>query len=172
MSIRRNFSVLLSAKVITAALSVAGASLINRGLGPEQRGNLAEMMSWIAVFMTLGGLSLDASLRHFSNRAEYPQPDTDKFLTGLFLHGLLGVVASALLVTFAYFFPELMSTESLRLILVLGVLLILMMLVRNASVFVESFGLFGLLSRINVAASVLRVGLIAAGFYAILPTGS
>src|SRR3712207_1462392 len=62
---------LLSSQVVVTGLVVVSHAIINRTLGPEGRGDYAEITSWIAIFVAVFGLSIAPAIYHFSNETKY-----------------------------------------------------------------------------------------------------
>jgi len=137
------------------------AAMINRSLGPSARGVYAEMQTWIELFAVLFGMSMVTAIYHFSNKSLYGTDDQSRFITTFSLSLIYGFLASAALTIFVYAWPEKVSSETLKYLILLDALLIATMLVGNLVIFLQAIGDIRYSAIIGVAqgaANVLIVG--------------
>lgn len=154
MSLKHNFGWLLASKVtVMTALFITGA-LINRSLGTAGRGVFAEMQTWVALFSTLLGMSIDVPIYHFSNWERYGSDDRSRFVTVMVLSAGYALLAALFMTLFTIFLPEQVSRETGALIILLDALLIGTMLATNLTVLLQA------LENIRLAA---LVGIVQAG---------
>lgn len=76
---QRDFLWMLASKGAIVAGAVLTWGLINRSLGPGERGVLAEIQAWVGLFLVVLGFSLDSAIYHFSNRDAYGDDDRTRF---------------------------------------------------------------------------------------------
>ena len=89
----KNFAWLFSSKTSFIITSFFTGALINRALGPSGRGVLAEIQTWVHLFMVIFGLSIDTAVYHFSNRRRYKFDDSVRLTTVLVLNVVLSLLA-------------------------------------------------------------------------------
>jgi PST family polysaccharide transporter len=126
-------SVIMSAGFITAAM-------INRSLGPSGRGIYAEMQTWVGLFAVLFGMSLDTAIYYFANRSLYGTDDRSRLMTTFSLSLIYGLFATAALTVFVLGWPEQVSSETFKFLLLLDVLLIATILTGNLIIFLQAMG--------------------------------
>jgi O-antigen/teichoic acid export membrane protein len=126
-------SVIMSAGFITAAM-------INRSLGPSGRGIYAEMQTWMGLFAVIFGMSLDTAIYYFANRSLYGTDDRSRLMTTFSLSLIYGLFATAALTIFVLGWPEQVSSETFKFLLLLDVLLIATILTGNLIIFLQAMG--------------------------------
>jgi len=137
------------------------AAMINRSLGPSTRGVYAEMQTWIELFAVLFGMSMVTSIYHFANKSLYGTDDQSRFITTFSLSLIYGFLASAALTIFVYVWPEKVSSETYKYLILLDALLIATMLVGNLVIFLQAIGdirYSAIIGVVQGAANVLIVG--------------
>ena len=116
------------------------AAMINRALGPSGRGIYAEMQTWIGLFAVFFGMSMDTAIYHFANRSLYGTDDRSKWITTFLLSLTYGVLAAAALTVFVLGWPEQVSSETFKYLLLLDILLIATILTGNLIIFLQALG--------------------------------
>ncbi len=116
------------------------AAMINRSLGPSARGIYAEMQTWIELFAVLFGMSLVTAIYHFANRSLYGNDDQSRFVTTFSMSLIYGFLASSALTIFVCLWPERVSTETNKYLILLDALVIATMLVGNLVIFLQAIG--------------------------------
>lgn len=147
-------SIIMSAGFITAAM-------INRSLGPSGRGIYAEMQTWVGLFAVLFGMSLDTAIYYFANRSLYGTDDRSRLMTTFSLSLIYGLFATAALTIFVLGWPEQVSSETFKFLLLLDVLLIATILTGNLIIFLQAMGdirYSAVIGVVQVMANVLVVG--------------
>ena len=147
-------SVIMSAGFITAAM-------INRSLGPSGRGIYAEMQTWVGLFAVIFGMSLDTAIYYFANRSLYGTDDRSRLMTTFSLSLIYGLFATAALTIFVLGWPEQVSSETFKFLLLLDVLLIATILTGNLIIFLQAMGdirYSAVIGVVQVMANVLVVG--------------
>jgi len=147
-------SIIMSAGFITAAM-------INRSLGPSGRGIYAEMQTWVGLFAVIFGMSLDTAIYYFANRSLYGTDDRSRLMTTFSLSLIYGLFATAALTIFVLGWPEQVSSETFKFLLLLDVLLIATILTGNLIIFLQAMGdirYSAVIGVVQVMANVLVVG--------------
>jgi O-antigen/teichoic acid export membrane protein len=148
---------MLGSKTVAMGTGFITAALINRALGPSARGIYAEMQTWLGLFAVLFGMSMDTAIYYFANKSLYGTDDQSKFITTFSLSLIYGFLASAALTIFVYAWPEKVSSETLKYLILLDVLLIATMLVGNLVIFLQSIGDIRYSAVIGVVQGVINV---------------
>ena len=148
---------MLGSKTVAMGAGFITAALINRALGPSARGIYAEMQTWLGLFAVLFGMSMDTAIYYFANKSLYGTDDQSKFITTFSLSLIYGFLASAALTIFVYAWPEKVSSETLKYLILLDVLLIATMLVGNLVIFLQSIGDIRYSAVIGVVQGVINV---------------
>lgn len=139
-SLKTTFSWLLLGKVFSLSGMLLSISLVNRALGPDARGVLAEMQTWVAMFAVLVGLSLDTAIYHLADRERHKFDDID-FCSGvLHLSLFLSIVASLLMATIFWGAAHYVSNQSREHYVALAFLLLSTMLLANLLTMVQVRG--------------------------------
>lgn len=164
MNMKSNYIWMLSSKLISIFVTLFTAGLINRMLGPDSRGILAEIQTWVALFATVFGLSMDSVIYHFANKKIYDYKDGDKFVTAAVL--TVGYTFAACIACFitAWIFPSRFSTEAKGLIQLLSLLIITTMLSSNLAVIFQAWGKIKLSSMISIVQAAVNFVLIYGAF--------
>ena len=137
------------------------AAMINRSLGPSTRGVYAEMQTWIELFAVLFGMSMVSAIYHFANKSLYGTDDQSRFITTFSLSLIYGVLASAALTIFVYAWPEKVSSETYKYLILLDALLVATMLAGNLFIFLQAIGdirYSAIIGVVQGATNVLIVG--------------
>lgn len=148
---------MLGSKTIVMFAGFVSAAMINRSLGPSTRGIYAEMQTWMGLFAVIFGLSMDTAIYYFANKSLYGTDDQSKFITTFSLSLIYGILASAALTIFVYAWPEKVSFETLKYLILLDVLLIATMLVGNLVIFLQAIGDIRYSAVIGVVQGVINV---------------
>lgn len=165
MDTKKNYIWMLSSKSISMFATLLTASLINRALGPADRGVLAEIQTWIALFIVIFGLSMDTVTYHFANKDKYNHKDCDKFVTILVLNTIYSLVAALIFLILVYIWPNRFSSSTVNLITLIDVLLVITMFASNITVFFQARGRIKLSSIIGVLQAVANIGLISTAYF-------
>ena len=148
---------MLGSKTIVMFAGFVSAAMINRSLGPSTRGIYAEMQTWMGLFAVIFGISMDTAIYYFANKSLYGTDDQSKFITTFSLSLIYGILASAALTIFVYAWPEKVSSETLKYLILLDVLLIATMLVGNLVIFLQAIGDIRYSAVIGVVQGVINV---------------
>ncbi|MFA5256114.1 MAG: oligosaccharide flippase family protein [Candidatus Omnitrophota bacterium] len=157
MSLRKNFVWLLGGRGVSAVCIFLTGSIINRALGPYNRGVFAEIQTWIGLFMALFGFSLDAAIYHFSNKMLYGDDDAARLTANTALSLLFSILAAALLILYIFLKPKDFSVSAHNNIFLMCAILILTMLTSNWSVFLQSMNLIKVSSFIIAIAAIFNL---------------
>lgn len=152
---------MLGSKTIFMSAGFVTAAMINRSLGPSTRGVYAEMQTWIELFAVLFGMSMPTAIYHFANKSLYGTDDQSRFITTFTLCLIYGFLASIALTVFVYAWPEKVSSETYKYLILLDALLIATMLVGNLVIFLQAIGDIRYSAFIGVvqgATNVLMIG--------------
>jgi O-antigen/teichoic acid export membrane protein len=131
---------MLGSKAVVMPAGFVTAAMINRALGPSGRGIYAEMQTWIELFAVLFGMSMVTAIYHFANKSLYGTDDQSRFVTTFSLSLIYGFLASAALTLFVYAWPEKVSSETYKYLILLDALLIATMLAGNLVIFLQAIG--------------------------------
>jgi O-antigen/teichoic acid export membrane protein len=122
------------------ATGLVTGGVINRELGPAGRGALAEMQTWVGLFVVVFGLSLDSAFYHFANRERFGDDDRRRFVTAAALILATALCGAAALVVFIRVAPGNVSADASRLVVPLGFLLVTTVSSSTLTVFFQSLG--------------------------------
>jgi len=164
MSLRRNFVWMLASKAALVLAALITWSLINRSLGPADRGVLAEMQTWVGLFMAVFGISIDTAIYHFANKAVYGDDDKSRFVTILVLSFLYALLASAALVLFVFLWPQQASSKSVQFLAFLVLLLFFSMETTYLNVFFQSLGNIRFAALIGMSQAFVNILVVVVGF--------
>jgi len=148
----------MSAGFITAAL-------INRSLGPSARGIYAEMQTWLGLFAVLFGMSLDTAIYHFANRSLYGNNDRSRFITTLILSLVYGLLAMGAFTLFVLGWPQQVSSETFKYLILLEVLLIATVLTGNLIIFLQAIGDIRYSAVIGVVQAAVNIAVIGFAYW-------
>jgi PST family polysaccharide transporter len=152
---------MLGSKTVAMSAGFITAAMINRALGPSGRGIYAEMQTWIGFFAVLFGMSMDTAIYHFANKTLYGPDDRSRWMTTFSLSLTYGFFAAAALTGFVLGWPEQVSSETFKYLILLDILLIATILTGNLIIFLQAVGDIRYSAIIGVAqglANVLIVG--------------
>jgi O-antigen/teichoic acid export membrane protein len=127
---------MLGSKTVVMAAGFITAAMINRALGPSGRGIYAEMQTWIGLFAVLFGMSMDTAIYHFANRSLYGTNDRSRFITTFALSLVYGLLALGAFTLFVLGWPQQVSSETFKYLILLEVLLIATVLTGNLIIFI------------------------------------
>ncbi len=140
LDLRRNFTWMLGSKTLVMVAGFITASMINRALGPFGRGIYAEIQTWIGLFAVLFGMSMDTAIYHFANRSLYGTDDRSRLITTLTLSLAYGLLAMGAFGFFVLGWPQQVSSEVLRYLILLEVLLVVSIFAGNLVIFLQAIG--------------------------------
>lgn len=155
---------MLASKATLVLAALITWSLINRSLAPSDRGVLAEMQTWIALFMAVFGISIDTAIYHFANKAVHGDDDKSRFVTILVLSFLYALLASAALVLFVSIWPQQASSKSVQFLAFLILLLFFSMQTTYLNVFFQSLGNIRFAALIGMTQAFVNVLVICGGY--------
>ena len=163
MGLKINFSWMIISRLSMMFTAFISASLINRSLGPFDRGILAELQVLVAFLVVVFSFSLDSTIYHFSNREVYKISDNSKFVTIFLLNLLYSFLAVISFLVFVFLNPDMILANN-HLVLLSIILLISTMLACNLIVFYQALNKFRVVAAIGLAQSVTNIVLVGVGF--------
>ena len=98
LNLKRNFAWMLGSKISLIMTTLFTGALINRSLGPFNRGIFAETQTWVMLFIVMFGIGMQSAIYHFANRRRYGYDDKTRFTT-VFLLSLTYSIVAALALT-------------------------------------------------------------------------
>lgn len=131
---------MLASKTAVMATGLIAAAMINRALGPSGRGIYAEMQTWIGLFAVLFGMSMDTAIYHFANRSLYGTDDKSRLMTALTLSLTYGLIAVGAFAVFVLRWPQQVSAETFKNLILLDGILIATILTGTLVVFLQAVG--------------------------------
>jgi O-antigen/teichoic acid export membrane protein len=140
VGLRKNFILLISNKMIAMVIALLTASLINRALGPTDRGIFAEIQTWVALFVVFFGISMDSAIYHFANESRYSNGINTRYITILGTTLVYSLGAIIALCLFVNFLPHQLSERAHSYLLLIAILIVLTMLTGNLTVFLQAIG--------------------------------
>jgi O-antigen/teichoic acid export membrane protein len=164
--LKHNFLWVLINKGWVLITGVLAAAIINRAIGPEGRGTLAEIQTWMTLFAVVAGMSLDTAIYHCANSARYPANNSDKLATTLVLSAGCGIAGGIALLLFVFFWPNQVSDSARAYVFIMWALLFLTTLFSNATVFAQAMGFSKVAASSGVFQGALYLLLSAAGYFA------
>lgn len=165
MSLRRNFIwMVISRCVSLAALFITG-SLINRSLGPLGVGILAEMQTWVGLFMVVFGMGIDAATYHFTNKIAYPYDVKTKFTTIFILNIIYAILAASALTFFVFYWPQKISSKTIEFLFLLDIFLIVSMVTTNLVIFFQALGNIKFSALLGIIRAVINILIICTGYF-------
>lgn len=115
-------------------------ALINRTLGPEARGILAEMQTWVALFAVVACLSLDTAIYHLADRERHKFSDIE-FCSGVMqISVIVSLIASLLMAIIFWGVAQYVSDQSREHYLALVFLLVSTMVLVNLLTMMQARG--------------------------------
>ena len=88
---------MLGSKVSLIAATLFTGALINRSLGPFDRGIYAEMDTWVSLFIVIFGIGISTAIYHFANRELYGGDDKSRLTTISLLSFTYSILAAVAL---------------------------------------------------------------------------
>lgn len=164
MSLRRNFLWMLVSKFALMAAGFITGSLINRSLGPSGRGILAEMQTWVGLFVVIFGISIDTATYHFANKVTYGDDEKSRFVTIFLLNLIYALLATFALSFFVFLRPQQVSSKTIEYLFLLDIFLIIFMLATNLTVFFQALGNIRFSALIGIIQSVINIAIISVGY--------
>lgn len=140
LGIKNNFFYMLLNRAISMVVAFFVSALVNRALGPSSRGELAEIQTWIALFLTFCGFSLESAIYHYADRKKYDICDRSRLITVGIVCLSYTFIASGVLLVMMYFRPDQFSPTAAKYIAIICVLLTSSMIANNLSVLYQSLG--------------------------------
>lgn len=163
-SLIRNFTHLLGSRVCFLASLFVADGLVNRSLGPADRGVLAEMHTWVTMFVALAGLSLDTAIYHFANPDAYADPEETKLGTSVGMSAACSCAAAIGLLLLTNLASSSTSDQAARSIVFLMLWAFLFMVSRHLRVFLEAHKHVAVSAAIGVARAAVYLAVIVPAF--------
>lgn len=139
-SLKKSFGWLLLGKMISLFGGLLSVALVNRALGPDVRGILAEMQTWVTLFVVVAGLSLDTAIYHLADRERHKFSDIE-FVSGVLKISLLMSFVASLLMAFVFWgAARYVSEQSREYYIALAFLLVSTMLLANLLTMAQARG--------------------------------
>ena len=164
MSLKRNFAWMLGGKVSLVATTLFTGALINRSLGPFNRGLFAETQTWVMLFVVVFGIGMQAAIYHFANKSLYSYDDKAKLTTVFLLSFIYSILAALALTLCVRYWPEQFSSASANYLILLSALIITTTLTANLTVFLQAMGNIRLSALIGIAQAVANFVIIGYGY--------
>jgi PST family polysaccharide transporter len=139
--------------------------MINRSLGPGGRGVLAEMQTWVGLFIVIFGVSIDTATYHFANKDVYSNDNKTKFVTVFLLNIIYAFLATISLMLFVFYKPQAVSSKTLEFLFLLDIYLIVLMLAANLTVFFQALGDIKFSALIGITQAVINIMIVSVGFF-------
>ncbi|PKL46586.1 MAG: hypothetical protein CVV42_15875 [Candidatus Riflebacteria bacterium HGW-Riflebacteria-2] len=140
MSLKANFAWMLGSKFAFVAITFVIHAVINRSLGPDGRGFLAEMQTWIGFFAVLCCMSMNTAIYHYSNKDKYNFTDGSKFVTVTALSLFYAVLGSMAFWLSVNSLPDTFSSNVIQYSQYIILLLFFTMLSTDLMVFLQAAG--------------------------------
>jgi O-antigen/teichoic acid export membrane protein len=151
---------MLANKSVLTITSLVSAGLMNRALGPSDRGIYAEILTWIELFLILFGISMSSAIYHFANPSKYPISDGTKCKTILCLGIIYGIIGSLFLLLFSLIWPSQLSTQAKSFILAGDLLILCNMVSGNLLIFIQSLGRIKYSAMLGIIQGVMNMLLV------------
>ena len=164
MSLKRNFAWILGSKFFLVATTLFTGALINRSLGPFNRGIFAEAQTWVALFVVIFGIGMQAAIYHFSNKSLYNYDDKTRFTTVFLLSFIYSILAALTLTLCVRYWPERFSSTSANYLILLNALIVTTMLTANLTVFLQAMGNIRSSALVGIAQAVANFVVIGYGY--------
>jgi len=165
LSLKRNFTWLLGSRVASMAALFITGSLINRALGPIGRGILAEMQTWVSLFIVIFGMSIGTATYHFANKVAYGYDDKSKYVTIFLLNIIYGFLAMFALSFFVFCWPQHVSSKTIEYLFLLDIFLIISMVATNLAVFFQALGNVRFSALVGISRATLSIAIISIGYF-------
>lgn len=147
------------------ATGLITGGLINRSLGPSGRGTLAEMQTWVALFIVIFGIGINTATYHFANRVTHGDDDRTKFVTISILSVIYALLAVFALTFFVFYWPKQVSLKTMEFLFLLNIFLIFSMLTANLMVFFQALGNIRFSAQIGIGQAVINTIIISSGYF-------
>lgn len=165
MNMKKSYIWMMSSKILGIFGALFTAGLINRELGPYDRGILAEMQTWVTLFAVIFGLSLDTAIYHFMNRVLYTDSRSDKFTTIFLLNLVYSLIASASMFLLIWAWHDRLSAGTTQYVILLMILLVATMFATNLAVFFQADGRIKESALVSILQVVVNVTVVGLAFY-------
>jgi PST family polysaccharide transporter len=156
---------MLVSKVSLIVATFLTGALINRSLGPFNRGIFAEMETWVYLFIVIFGIGMDTAIYHFANRELYGIDDKERLITIILLSFVYSILAAGILAICVVYRPAVFSSTAVNYILLLDAWLITTMLSTNLTVFLQAIGKMKFSALIGMAQALFNVAIIGYGYF-------
>ncbi len=165
ISLRHSFFWTASGQVSQLVGAMFAGALINRALLPAGRGVLAEMQTWVALFVSLCGLSLNTAIYHFANRDRYDVSDRARLLIVVLGSLTTAVLAAAGLLTVFEAWPSKVSLEAIVHAPLLIGLLVTTIFCVNLVTLGQALGRVKLVALVTIFQTTVNVGCVIPAFF-------
>ena len=152
------------ARVAQTVGGIVTAGMVNRAMSPAGRGVIANVQTWVGLFVTLLGLSLTSAIYHFANRERYAYGDDARLFLVLLSSAGVSVVATVGMGTLFLWYPNELSTQAVNLWFVVLALPAATIYCVNLTTLGFALGRVRLASAVGVFQSTLNVALIGPAF--------
>lgn len=139
-SLKTNFFWLFICRGISLGLSFLTWALLNRALGPENRGIIGEIQTWIGFFVVAFGFGLDNAIYHFTNKERYGDDDSSRLVTILVLLAFYAFLGALVLGGMSLFTPAQFSVTMLKHIGLVCALFTLQIFNNQLLTFIQALG--------------------------------
>ena len=164
MSLKRNFTWMLGSKFFLIVVTLFTGALINRSLGPFNRGLFAETQTWVMLFVVVFGIGMQSAIYHFANKMLYNYDDKTKFTTVCLLTVVYSILSALALILCVRYWPGYFSSASVDYLMLLSVLVIATMMTTNLTVFLQATGDIRSTALIGIVQALLNLMIISYGY--------
>lgn len=164
LSLKRNFAYMLASKASLIVVTLFTGALINRSLGPFNRGIFAEVQTWVGLFVVIFGIGMQTAIYHFANKSLYGYDDKARFITVFLLSLAYSILAALALTLCIRYWPGRFSPTSANYLVLLNTLIITTMLTANLTVFLQAMGNIRLSAFIGISQAVANLAIISYGY--------
>lgn len=147
---KTNFIWLLTSKILTSIIGIVTAGLINRALGPFDRGALAGIYTWATLFAVIFGFSLDSTIYHYANKDLYKDNEGSKFLTTLLLCCFYAAIGIIIFILMSKMLPNTVKITDISLLILTMLLIFSTMVTTNLFVFYQARNKFRIVAVIGI----------------------
>jgi O-antigen/teichoic acid export membrane protein len=164
LSLKQNYLWLLLSRIVSSSLSFVAWAFANRALGPESRGIVGEIQTWIGLFLTLFNLGINNAVYHYANKERYTATDGTKLVTALTMtigYSLSGIIA---LFAVSNLWPHQFSALALKYNLILCLLFGLQFINTFTTTFLQALGRIKYVACLNLLQALINILLIASGY--------
>lgn len=156
---------MLASKAAVVSAAILTGALINRSLGPFNRGIFAEIQTWVDLFIVIFGISMETAIYHYANKARYDYKDNARFTTVLFLSFIYSMAAVAALTCCVLYWPGRFSSDLAGSLGLVSVLLVTTMLTANLMVFLQAAGNIKFSALVGMLQALFNVSIIGFGYF-------